>query len=148
MMNGLDGSSVMRIAKKAVDDYALPLEIAGVVGSPGGEYVEILVNVDGCAIEPCRFTIGAFRGENEASLLAEITSRLRRHVDEHRPAPTDRSRHRRGSRARLFLVTLFSCNTPRSLPLIAEYGKEHFGWRSEKLRPGGRLSAAPPLVLV
>jgi hypothetical protein len=83
-MTDLDVSDVMRIAQQAVREQSLPLDVVGVVGSAGGDYVEILVNIDGCAVEPCRFAIGAFRGESEATLLHELETQLRRHYEEHR----------------------------------------------------------------
>lgn len=47
---------VTRIARQAVFDQALPLEIVGVLLSgPGSGYVEILVNLDDCAGDPCQF---------------------------------------------------------------------------------------------
>jgi hypothetical protein len=75
-MTDLDVSDVMRIAQQAVREQSLPLDVVGVV--------EILVNIDGCAVEPCRFAIGAFRGESEATLLHELETQLRRHYEEHR----------------------------------------------------------------
>jgi hypothetical protein len=75
----------MRIAQQAVREQSLPLDVVGVVGA-GGDYVEILVNIDGCATEPCRFALGAFRGESETTLLHELETQLRRHYEENREA--------------------------------------------------------------
>jgi hypothetical protein len=87
-MTALDVSDVMRIAQQAVREQSLPLDVVGVVGSSGGDYVEILVNIEGCACEPCRFAMGAFRGESETTLLQELETQLRRHYEEHRPVRT------------------------------------------------------------
>ena len=75
---------VTRIARQAVFDQALPLEIVGVLLSgPGSGYVEILVNLDDCAGDPCQFLIGVFRNLSESALITDIATRLRRLHEKH-----------------------------------------------------------------
>lgn len=85
LMSDFDVSEIKRIAQQSVLEYSLPVEIVGVVmGGEGSEYVELLVNIDGCTVVPCQFAIGIFRNSPEADLRREIGTRLRRHLDENR----------------------------------------------------------------
>lgn len=83
-MADLDASNVMRIAREATLEQSLPLKVAGVVFAGGGNYVEILINIDGCPCEPCQFAIGAFRDGSEIALRDEIAERLRMYLDDYR----------------------------------------------------------------
>ena len=84
-MADLDATNVMRIAREATLEQSLPLKVAGVVfAGGGGDYVEILITIDGCPSEPCRFSIGTFRHGSEAELRDEIGERLRRYYDAYR----------------------------------------------------------------
>jgi hypothetical protein len=84
-MADLDVSNVMRIARETTVEQSLPLKVAGVVfGGAGGDYVEILINIDGCPSEPCQFAIGAFRNGSETALRDEIAVRLRGYLDAYR----------------------------------------------------------------
>ncbi len=84
-MVNLDASNVMRIAREATLEQSLPLKVAGVVFAGGGsDYVEILINIDGCPCEPCQFAIGAFRDGSEVELRDEIGERLRQYLDDYR----------------------------------------------------------------
>jgi hypothetical protein len=87
-MADLDATNVMRIAREATLEQSLPLKVAGVVFAGGGaDYVEILINIDGCPSEPCQFSIGAFRNGSEVALRDEIAGHLRRYLDEYRSVP-------------------------------------------------------------
>jgi hypothetical protein len=91
-MADLDATNVMRIAREATLEQSLPLKVAGVVFAGGGsDYVEILINIDGCPCEPCRFAIGAFRDGSEIELRDEIGEHLRRYFDEYRSVLRRRS---------------------------------------------------------
>jgi hypothetical protein len=60
------------------------MQVAGVVFAGGSDYVEILINIDGCPCEPCQFAIGAFRdGSSEVDLRDQIGERLRKYLDDH-----------------------------------------------------------------
>ena len=78
-----DATNVMRIAREATLEHSLPVKVAGVVFAGGSEYVEILINIDGCPCEPCQFAIGAFRDGSEVALRDEIGKRLRQYLDDH-----------------------------------------------------------------
>lgn len=91
-MADLDATNVMRIAREATLEQSLPLKVAGVVfAGGGGDYVEILINIDGCPSEPCQFSIGAFRNGSEVELRDEIGGNLRRYYDEHCTFPARRT---------------------------------------------------------
>lgn len=91
-MADLDATNVMRIAREVTLEQSLPLKVAGVVfGGGGGDYVEILINIDGCPCEPCQFAIGAFRGGSEVELRDEIGERLREYLDGYRSVHMRRS---------------------------------------------------------
>lgn len=80
-MADLNLSEVAQIAREAARELSLPVEVVGaVLGGADSRYVEILVNIDGCASEPCQFEIGVFRDLAEPRLRQEIGARLREHV--------------------------------------------------------------------
>jgi hypothetical protein len=85
VMVDLDATNVMRIAREATLEQFLPLKVAGIVFAGGGsDYVEILINIDGCPCEPCQFAIGTFRDGSEVALRDQIGEHLRRYFDEYR----------------------------------------------------------------
>ena len=84
-MMDLDATNIVRIAREVTLEQSLPLKVAGVVfAGGGGDYVEILINIDGCPSEPCQFAIGSFRGGSEVELRDEIGERLRKYLDSYR----------------------------------------------------------------
>ena len=91
-MAELDVANVMRIAREVAFEQFLPLKVVGVVFGGGGDYVEILINIDGCAIQPCQFAIGTFRNGTEADLRTELATRLSRHLDDYRALHSRRAR--------------------------------------------------------
>jgi hypothetical protein len=81
MMNVAD---VTRIATDAARQEAPDLRVMGVTLTTGGsEYVEVILNVEGCRKEPCRVALGVLRSLPEPALRAEIAGQLRRHVRAH-----------------------------------------------------------------
>ena len=76
---------VTRIAKDAARAESPSLRIAGVTfgGSADSDYVEILVNIEGCRQSPCQLQMGTFRDLSEAALREEITRKLRDHLTNH-----------------------------------------------------------------
>ena len=78
---------VTRIAKDAARAASPSLQVAGVTlgGGADSEYVEILVNVDGCITPPCQVEVGVFRNLPEAQLREEVTRKLLDHLERHRP---------------------------------------------------------------
>jgi hypothetical protein len=74
---------VERLARQAVSEHSLPLEIVGVVrGGSDSDYVEILVTIDRCPTDPYRFSLGVFRNAPEAVVRQEIATLLKRHVED------------------------------------------------------------------
>jgi hypothetical protein len=86
-MRKLNVADVTEIARVAAREHDLPVEIVGAVFSGGSDYVEILVHVEGCTVDPCRFAIGVFRDAPHADLVDEIADGLRRHLQKHRHDP-------------------------------------------------------------
>src|SRR5688572_26478380 len=82
----LNLDDVTRIAKEAARAESESLIVAGVTlgGGADSEYVEVLVNVQGCSASPCQVSIGTFRDLTEVALRAEISRKLREHLDAHR----------------------------------------------------------------
>ena len=77
--------AVTRIAKEAAHAASPALEVMGITlgGGASSEYVEILINVNGCRSMPCQIEVGAFRDVAEAILFAEIERKLRDHLTNH-----------------------------------------------------------------
>ena len=61
-------------------------EAARVLGAGESDYVEILVNLEGCRASPCQFSLGVFRNAPAGTLKSAIAEQLRRHVEQHRGA--------------------------------------------------------------
>jgi hypothetical protein len=81
--------AVTRIAKDAAHAVSPTLEVVGITlgGGASSDYVEILVNINGCRRTPCQIEVGAFRDVAEPILLAEIERKLRDHLASHGPLP-------------------------------------------------------------
>ena len=81
----LNLTDLTRIASAAAREQSPDLEVQGVThGAGGGDYAEILLSLRGCRQEPCRMSLGVFRNMAEPELHADISEKLRRHVEEHR----------------------------------------------------------------
>jgi len=78
-------AQVKRIAQDVARAHDPGLEVVAANTAEGGSaYTEVTVTIRGCRREPCMIVIGADRGGDEAALRAEIASRLREHLDQHR----------------------------------------------------------------
>jgi hypothetical protein len=77
---------VTRIAREGARAASPSLQVVGVTlgGSSDSEYVEILINIDGCSSPPCQVELGVFRNLPEAQLRDEVTRKLRDHLERHR----------------------------------------------------------------
>lgn len=77
--------AVTRIAKEAAQAASPALEVMGITlgGGADSDYVEILININGCRRTPCQIEVGAFRDVGEAILFAEIERKLRDHMTNH-----------------------------------------------------------------
>ena len=82
-MAELTAQDVEQVAHHVVREKALPITVIGAIVRRGSDYVEILVNIVGCASEPCQISIGVFRDASEEQLSQEIGRHLQRHFDEH-----------------------------------------------------------------
>ncbi len=84
-MSQLDVSDLTRIAQEAATAHHLPVEIVGaMLAGSESDRIEILVNVDGCVIDPCLFSVAVFRNSSRKDLLDEIGAGLRDHLESHR----------------------------------------------------------------
>jgi len=84
-MAEFDVEDVTRIAREAAREQTQTVKVAGVVLSAGGsDYIEILVNLEGCHPEPCQFSLGVFRNVSEAALKTAVAEQLRSHLNHHR----------------------------------------------------------------
>ena len=83
--DSLSVDAVTRIAKDAARAASPTLEVVGITlgGGASSDYVEILVNINGCRESPCQIQVGAFRDVGEPALLAEIERKLRDHLTSH-----------------------------------------------------------------
>ena len=81
----LNIDEVTRIARQAASAASPSLELAGVTlgGGADSDYVEVLVNIHGCKASPCQISLGTFRDMSEPAMLAEISRKLREHLDTH-----------------------------------------------------------------
>ena len=83
-MTNVDVSEITQIAVLAASEVSPDLRVVGVTtGAGGGEYAEILLNIEGCRKEPCRVTLGVLRDHTKSVLHAEIVTKLREHIAEH-----------------------------------------------------------------
>lgn len=83
-MQKLDVTDVVTRARRAAETRGLPVDIVGAHHEGGSDYVELLVEVEGCLTEPCRFTLGVFRDLSRAALLDDVADGLARHLELHR----------------------------------------------------------------
>jgi hypothetical protein len=79
-MAHFDVDDVTRIAREAASEHSHAIKIAGVVLGGEGNYVEILVNLEGCHAEPCQLSLGVFRNASESMLKNAVSEQLRRHL--------------------------------------------------------------------
>jgi hypothetical protein len=110
-MPDLNLSAVTRTARNTALEHSLLLEVVGVVlGGAGNDYVEILVNVHGCANQPCQFAIGVFRNATEAALSRPCRHRIGSFSSTSRTSPKIGSSHPSSSDA-YGAASLYSVHT-------------------------------------
>lgn len=83
-MDDITVADVTRIATEAARQQSSSLQIVGVTLGGEGKYAEIIIDIAGCRLEPCRFSVGVFRDVAPAALREEIAGHLQRHIREHR----------------------------------------------------------------
>jgi hypothetical protein len=82
-MPQLTVSDVTQIAAQAAREQSPNLEVVGVTLGGEGTYAEVIIDIAGCRVEPCRFSVGVFRDAPPAVLREEIAGKLKRHVRDH-----------------------------------------------------------------
>ena len=76
----LNVTDVTELARAAVIEHADNLSVRGVTMTGEGDYAEVLIDVEGCRAEPCRFSVGVFRNAAPQAIKREIAAHLSRHV--------------------------------------------------------------------
>ena len=83
-MSRLNVADLSRIASDAARLESPDLRVTGVIlGAARGEYVEVILNVEGCHTAPCQLIVSVFRSLPEEELRSEISRQLRRHRVQH-----------------------------------------------------------------
>ena len=72
--------TVRTIAAELVHQKYEQVEVLG-VRAGGGDYVEILLSLKDCEIEPCRVIAGVFRDGDIATVRSAVSEALRNHLD-------------------------------------------------------------------
>jgi hypothetical protein len=79
----LDLESLTLISRSVALEHSESLRVVGVTSSDGGsDRAEVLVTIDGCHREPCRFIVNvtrANRDELEEELSVKLRDALRKH---------------------------------------------------------------------
>jgi hypothetical protein len=86
-MPPLTVADVTRIAAQAAREESPSLEVVGVMLGGEGSYTEVIIDITGCHVEPCRFSVGVFRDAPAGVLHDEIAGKLKRHLRDHAPQP-------------------------------------------------------------
>ena len=76
--------SIAQIARDAARESG-DWEVLGVIPAEGDTYVEILLSVKDCRLEPCRLSLGVLRDLPEDDMQRAIVEQLRSHVTRHSP---------------------------------------------------------------
>ena len=83
----VDVDKIRRMAQETAALYSPSLKVVGVLSRTGGsDYVELLINIEGCRQEPCQLHLGLFRNTSEAVLKQQLSAKLRAHLESHRAA--------------------------------------------------------------
>lgn len=68
-------------AREAAFNVSAHLTVVGLtVGAGGGQYVEVLVNIDGCHRQTCKVSLGVFRNQTRSAIRLSLEARLRLHL--------------------------------------------------------------------
>jgi hypothetical protein len=83
----LDFATIRRLAQEVASTYSPSLKVVGVLPrAEGSDYVELLINIEGCRQEPCQLHLGIFRNASAAALKQQLSAKLREHLESHRAA--------------------------------------------------------------
>jgi hypothetical protein len=73
--------AITRIATEVALEHSPPVRVFGtVLTTPGSEYVEVVVNIEGCHEDPCQLQLSVFRNVDVATLRKQISDQLGRHL--------------------------------------------------------------------
>lgn len=73
--------TITRVATEVAQEHSPPVRVFGtVLTTPGSEYVEIVVNIDGCHEDPCQLQLSVFRNVDVTTLRKQISDQLKRHL--------------------------------------------------------------------
>jgi hypothetical protein len=73
--------AITRIATEVALEHSPAVRVFGtVLTTPGSEYVEVVVNVEGCHEDPCQLQLSVFRNVDVATLRKQISDQLGRHL--------------------------------------------------------------------
>jgi hypothetical protein len=73
---------ITQIAREVASQHTPPLEVMAVSSDGGSERVELLITIQGCHSEPCRFVVGLSRtdaGEMEELIRTKFREILAAH---------------------------------------------------------------------
>ena len=74
-----------RIAAGVASQQDPPLDVIAAAPAQGeSTYVEVILTIRGCSVEPCRVIIGVSRNASEREVQSAVKARLQQHVAEHR----------------------------------------------------------------
>ena len=83
-MEPLDLAELTRAAQEVAASQTPKLTVVGILlRSRESDYVELLLNIDGCRREPCQLEVGMFRNVTEAAMKQVLSQKLRQHLKEH-----------------------------------------------------------------
>jgi arsenate reductase len=82
-MHALTVTDVTRIATEAAREQSADLQIVAVTLGGEGNYAEVIIDIEGCRSEPCRFSVGGFRDALPATVHDEIAGQMPKHMRDH-----------------------------------------------------------------
>ena len=77
--------ATMQLIREVAEEAARQIgdvDVAGVIPTEGGMYVEILLNRKDCVVEPCRISFGILRDMSPQDMRQTIVDQLGRHLAE------------------------------------------------------------------
>lgn len=92
-MANLTIDELTETACTAASNVSEDLHVVGVtVGAGGGQYVEVLVNIEGCHRQTCKVSLGVFRNQTRSAIRLSLEARLRLHLAQQLPDERDEPR--------------------------------------------------------
>jgi hypothetical protein len=78
-------TDLRRIAADVAAQQDPALEVVAATPAEGeSTYVEVILTIRGCQVEPCRVMIGVNRNASEREVRRVVKARLQQHIAEHR----------------------------------------------------------------